>query len=66
MRRTKVVHDFMTYPVVKKLPFYRNISIQLADTSLFPNLPIPLTMIHDLYVSDADTATPPCHPRATL
>ena len=45
MRRTKVVHDFMTYPVVEKLPFYRNISIQVADASLFPNLPIPLTTI---------------------
>jgi len=45
MRRTKVVLDFMAYPVVEKVPFYRNISIQLADTSLFPNLPVPLETI---------------------
>ncbi len=35
----------MTYPVVEKVPFYRNIAIQLADTSLFPNLPVPLATI---------------------
>jgi len=45
MRRIKVVHDFMTYPVVEKVPFYRNIAIQLADTSLFPTLPVPLATI---------------------
>ena len=45
MRRTKVVLDFMIYPVVEKVPFYRNISIQLADTNLFPNLPVPLATI---------------------
>jgi len=39
MKRTKVVLDFVTYPVVEKVAFYRNIAIQLTDTSLFANLP---------------------------
>ena len=45
MRRIKVVFDFMIYPVVEKLPFYRNIYIHLSDTSLFPNLPVPLATL---------------------
>ena len=45
MRKTKVVVDFMAYPVVEKLPFYKNIAIQLADTSIFANLPVPLATI---------------------
>ena len=45
MKRTKVVLDFVTYPVVEKVAFYRNIAIQLADTSLFANLPSALSTI---------------------
>jgi len=45
MRRIKVVLDFMVYPVVEKLPFYKNITIQVADASLYPNLPVSLATI---------------------
>jgi len=55
MRRIKVVLDFMTYPVVEKVPFYRNISIQVADTSLFANLPAPLATIKAI-IDDLENA----------
>ncbi len=55
MRRTKVVLDFMIYPVVDKVAFYRNISIQLADTSIFPNLPVPLATIKAI-IDDFESA----------
>ena len=55
MRRTKAVVDFMTYPVVEKLPFYKNIAIQLADTNIFSNLPVPLATIK-VIIDDFESA----------
>ncbi|MFI3221776.1 MAG: fibronectin type III domain-containing protein [Methylococcaceae bacterium] len=55
MRRIKVMLDFMIYPVVEKVPFYRNIAIQVADTSLFANLPVPLATIKTV-IDDLESA----------
>ncbi len=55
MRRTKAVVDFMTYPVVEKLPFYKNVAIQLADTNIFSNLPVPLATIK-VIIDDFESA----------
>ena len=55
MRRIKVLLDFMAYPVVEKVAFYRNISIQLADTTVFPTPDIPLATIKTV-VDDFESA----------
>ena len=55
MKRTKVVLDFVTYPVVEKVAFYRNIAIQLTDTSLFANLPSALSTIKSV-IDDFESA----------
>ena len=55
MRRIKVLLDFMAYSVVEKVAFYRNISNQLADTTLFPSPDIPLATIKTV-VDDFESA----------
>ena len=55
MRRIKVLLDFMAYPVVEKVAFYRNISNQLADTTVFPTPDIPLATIKTV-VDDFESA----------
>ena len=55
MKRIKALLDFIIYPVVDKVAFYRNISIQLADTSIFTALEIPIATIKAV-VDDFESA----------
>ena len=40
---------------VEKLPFYKNVAIQLADTNIFSNLPVPLATIK-VIIDDFESA----------
>ena len=55
MKRIKALLDFIIYPVVDKVAFYRNISIQLADVSIFKAPEIPIATIKAV-VDDFESA----------
>jgi len=46
MKKSKAVMDFISLSVNDKLEFYRNVSLQMANTVIFPNLVIPISTIN--------------------